>query len=79
MGLADTLATPKRTAKGPLCLACRLLVTLQGDELTAYRAALANPAWESKALARALRAEGHDVSDYGMQRHRRGECLGTRL
>lgn len=78
MGLADALSTPKRAAKGPQCLACRLLETLQGDDLAAYRAALASKAWESKALAKELRAAGYDVSDYGLQRHRRNDCLGTR-
>lgn len=79
MGLADVLATPKeRARKGPQCLACRLLDTLQGDELAAYKAALDNPAWEASALAKELRAEGYDVSDYGLQRHRRKQCAGTR-
>lgn len=86
MGLVDTLATPpERARKGPQCLACRLLDTLpdvapEGEvsELAAYKAALDNPAWEASPLAAALRAEGYDVSDYGLQRHRRKQCAGTR-
>ena len=79
MGLADTLATPPRRArKGPQCLTCRLAGMLTGDEQVAFRAAVADPRWESKALADAMQAEGFDLTEYSIARHRRRVCVGAR-
>ena len=51
---------------------------LTGDEQVAFRAAVADPRWESKALADAMQAEGFDLTEYSIARHRRRDCVGAR-
>jgi hypothetical protein len=54
---------------------CRLLETLPKDDLAALAAALADGDFTSSAIGRALRAEGHAVTEQTISRHRRGLCI----
>lgn len=76
MSLADALAQHARTLKGPRCTVCQLLKTLDAVDAKILREALADPSFTHNGIARALRAEGHQVGAGTLSRHRKGECLG---
>jgi hypothetical protein len=58
--------------KGPRCTLES--VSLKSEDTAKYRAALAEPAITTKAIATWLRERGIKVSPYTVQRHRRGDC-----
>lgn len=56
------------------CTTCRLLGELQGDDLGALRAALADPEISCGMIARALNKYGVKISPSAISRHLR-ECV----
>lgn len=80
MGLLDDLeaATEYRPLNGPRCSVCRLYQALPADEAAALDRAFANPSVIATAIARTLQKNGFDVKPLAVQRHRRGDCRGTR-
>lgn len=76
MTLADALQHERTQGlrKGPDCRLCVALRSMSKADLAALTEALADDNLTSAAIARALRAEGHDVSPSIAARHRRGEC-----
>lgn len=76
MSLSDSLAANRKTLKGPICTVCTLVAGLSADDAKALQEAFADPGFTSAAIARALKAEGHDASAHTIIRHRKGECRG---
>ena len=74
MGLADKLQETKQTVKGPICTLCTLLTVLGADDRKALEAALVDLSFTGAAISRALKAEGHHISDMTVNRHRRADC-----
>lgn len=78
MALADALKIETAaSARGPRCTVCLLVTTLGKDDAQALAAALADDSVTSAAISRALRREGHPISEMTLRRHRKGECLRT--
>jgi hypothetical protein len=76
MGLKEALAASTRQRPGYRCGVCKLLDDLPKDDADALREALADPQVQGAQIARALHAEGIDVSQHSVQRHRRQDCQG---
>lgn len=73
---AALAAEQAKSRRGPRCTLCEFVDSLTGDDLTALKAALADDAYTSAAIARALRSEGHGFAQSTVMRHRKGECAG---
>ena len=56
------------------CAVRGLLNKLEKKDQEILIAALDNPDWQSKALARELSARGLSISDHPIGRHRKKEC-----
>ena len=74
MGLADKLQATKETPKGPICTLCTVLTVLAADDRKALEAALVDLSFTGAGISRALKAEGHNISDMTVNRHRRADC-----
>lgn len=75
MSLANRLAEQRDGKPGPKCSMCRILVDLSDDERQAVEDAMASE-MQSSAIYRALRAEGYEIRQATVGRHRRGDCTG---
>ena len=64
--------TPKKQLR--TCAVRTLINKLEKKDQEILIAALANPDWQSKALARELSARGLQISDHPIGRHRKKEC-----
>lgn len=64
--------------KGPRCTVCALLAAADKGFATEVEAAMAEPSLYATAIAKALRARGHDVHHEAVRRHRNGTCRGGR-
>lgn len=79
MGLLDDLNNetnfvhPRRA----WCSVCKLIESLPKAEGEAFASKLLEPHITNTALSRVLKANGHDVSDGTISRHRRKECHGV--
>lgn len=73
MSLAEAIAA-QRVVKGPSCSISVIRAQLDDEDRAALDAAMARTGTPSSVIARALRANGHDVQHQTVQRHRRGEC-----
>lgn len=73
MGLADAIAAATADARPAGCSVGALLSTMDAADADVLRSAL-DDGVVGTVLAAALKAEGHDVSAYTLQRHRRGTC-----
>ena len=60
--------------KGPDCRLCVIIRTLSGPDQQALADAFADHRLTTSAITRALKAEGHEVSQTSVGRHRKGEC-----
>jgi hypothetical protein len=76
MSLSAALAANRKTLKGPICTVCTLMVGLSADDAAALQKAFDDFGFTSAAIARALKAEGHDISPNTVIRHRKRECRG---
>ena len=74
MALKDALVANAGTKKGPSCSACIAISMMSEDDRIDLQVALDDPIYTSMGIARALKAEGYDVSGQTLQRHRRGDC-----
>lgn len=76
MALSDSLsAEVTASLRGPRCTVCALVPGLGKDDRTALEAALNDRNITSAAISRALRREGHAITESTLRRHRKGECL----
>lgn len=74
MTLQQALEAHKATVKGPTCSMCALIVTLKADDAKALQLALDDPSFTSRGISRALKAEGHNIADGTVNRHRKADC-----
>jgi len=73
MGLQEALNAQKRNIH--TCGVCYMLQTLPKDESKALNDALNDRImFSSAAISKALRAEGHHITESVLARHRRKEC-----
>ncbi len=77
MSLSDALKAENTKRGGQRCGMCRLLETLPKDDLASLTAALTDSDFTSSAISRALRTEGHPITEQTISRHRRGVCIGA--
>lgn len=63
--------------RGRRCHTCTLIEALPTKDRTALLAALDDQTLSTKAIWRAVEAEGYDVSENSLRRHRSGGCLGA--
>lgn len=70
--LADHLAAA-HTNRGSRCTMAKLLESLTDPDRDALVKAMGSE-MPGQAIARALRAAGHEISGTTVQRHRRGDC-----
>lgn len=73
MALADQLAGA-RTRWVPVCTVQKLALSMPEDDLVAFATALADEDTTAAFLARVMRAEGYDIGESTIRRHRRGDC-----
>jgi hypothetical protein len=64
--------TPTKQARP--CAVRTLIDKLEKKDQEILIAALANPDWKSKSLARELSTRGLSISDHPISRHRKKEC-----
>jgi hypothetical protein len=79
MGLLEDLGNESnfKAARRSWCSVCLLITTLSDKEAKAFTDRLADKHVANTALSRVLKANGHDISDGTLSRHRRGECQGV--
>lgn len=73
MGLSPE-AFVSKTRRGPRCSFGLIVDTLTPDDLAVLAAAMADPMVTASRIADVLNDEGHDVSSFTVNRHRRGGC-----
>jgi hypothetical protein len=76
VSLADSLRDVSPAPRGPRCTMCRIELALSDKDRAALMEALNSPTYTNDMIARALQAEGHDVRQQSVSRHRRGLCRG---
>lgn len=78
MALADALKRAQENKpRGNRCRVCLLLEEgLPPEEVADLEAALSDRGFSHAAIARALKAEGHDVGYFTVGRHRNQQCQG---
>jgi hypothetical protein len=76
MSLADSLRDVSPAPRGPRCTMCQLTLALSDADSAALQQALDSPTYTNDMIARALQAEGHDIRQQSVSRHRRGLCRG---
>lgn len=74
MALKDALVANIGAKKGPVCTACTAINSMSEDDRRDLQIAFDDPVYTSMGIARALKAEGYEVSGQTIQRHRRGDC-----
>ena len=78
MALKDALDAERARATRTNCSVCLALQTMGKDDAAALTTAMADVQFAGSAIARALNAEGYDIADQAVNRHRRGACRGAR-
>ena len=71
--LAAKLAETKNPRRGGACSVTQLITNLDDVDGQALRNVLEGDL-EGETIAAVLRSEGHHISGYTIQRHRRGMC-----
>jgi hypothetical protein len=79
VSLAERLRNMNAERKGPPCTIGVLLEGMTKEDACALTEALADPALQSRAIWRALVAEGYEITDSPVTRHRKGLCLCSRI
>lgn len=74
MSLAKRLSEYEPPKIGGQCRTCALLKSLPKGEADALAAALADPRYSNSSLSKILKAEGYQIADSTVRRHRKGEC-----
>ena len=79
MGLLEDLGNESnfKAARRSWCSVCLLLTTIDKEEAKALTERLKDKHVANTALSRVLKANGHEISDGTLSRHRRGECQGV--
>jgi hypothetical protein len=76
MSLSQRIADYKPAKIGGSCRTCELLRSLPKKEAEVLQAALDDPKFSNAGLSKILKAEGYQVADSTVRRHRKGECKG---
>lgn len=74
MTLQAALEANRATIKGPTCTLCVLLTTLNPVDAKALQEALDDKGFTARGISRALKAEGHNIADGTVNRHRKADC-----
>lgn len=74
MSLSKRIAEYKPPRLGGECRTCVLIRDLPPKESEALQQALADPRFSNNALSKILKAEGYQIADTTVRRHRKGEC-----
>jgi hypothetical protein len=74
MSLSSRIAEFEPPVIGGRCRICNLSQTLPADEVAALDAALVDQRISNASLSQILKAEGFQVGETTVRRHRRGEC-----
>ena len=74
MSLAKRITEYEFPKIGGECRTCVLLRSRPKGERDALQAALDDPRYSNNALSKILKAEGHQIADSTVRRHRKGEC-----
>ena len=79
MGLLDDLKDEKKLAKLPNanCTTCDLLIALPKAEREALEARLNDRTITHASISRVLRANGYDIKEGTLGRHRKNGCQGV--
>jgi hypothetical protein len=77
MSLSKRIAEYKPPKIGGECRTCTLLADLPKDERDALQQALDDPRISNAGLSRILKAEGYQIADSTVRRHRKGECKSS--
>ena len=79
MGLLDDLNNENNFlhSRRAWCSVCTLIEKLPTEESKALKEKMANPSIAHRALSKILKANGYDVTDGTLGRHRRGDCQGV--
>ena len=77
MSLSKRIAEYTPPKIGSECRTCTLLADLPKDEAAALQQALDDPRISNAGLSRILKAEGYQIADSTVRRHRKGECKSS--
>ncbi len=79
MGLLDDLKDQKKLAKLPnaYCVTCDLLLALPEEERIALEETLNDKTITHASISRILRANGYDIKEGTLGRHRKDGCQGV--
>jgi hypothetical protein len=77
MGLADRFASYEKPVPGGKCVTCSLIEELPKDESAALTGALEDASISNAAISAILKAEGHQIGETSVRRHRKGICRGN--
>jgi len=77
MGLADRFASYEKPVPGARCVTCSLIEELPKDESAALTGALEDASISNAAISEILKAEGHQIGETSVRRHRKGICRGN--
>ena len=73
--LLDSILAHNKVVKGPQCTIATTLANLPKDDAEALIRVLADPTIRTTAIRRGLAANGINLGDTTIARHRKGECL----
>ena len=73
MGLRDEILA-EQGQKGAKCSVYKFLKELGTEELKELESVMADLSVTSSAIANYYKKQGHPISQYSLQRHRRGAC-----
>lgn len=74
MSLSDRIAEYQPPHIGGACKMCSLLLELPEKDSAALRVAVDDARISNAGLARILRAEGFQIQETSVRRHRKSEC-----
>lgn len=74
MALSDAIAAELHAMPGPKCSIRTVLTKLNPEDHTELTQALQTDHIPSAAIARALKAEGHNIGESTVARHRKHGC-----
>ena len=77
MGLADRFASYEKPVPGARCVTCSLIEELPKDESAALTGALEDASISNAAISEILKAEGHQIGETSVRRHRKAICRGN--
>lgn len=68
------LIKAEQTIPGPPCKVQVIAEQMSKEDAKEFREALADPAFQSSAITRALKKLGYEIGSTSIQRHRKHDC-----